>query len=97
MLVDMPLNSSPVITTVAAFDDKINATTGKLSVNCGFWAGAIDANSNDAVALIEKGCLGVKVFLSHSGLDEFPNISLPDLDQLMKGVEKLQCSHFSTL
>lgn len=89
MLVDMPLNSTPVVTNVPAFEDKIQAAKGKLNVNCGFWAGAIDANIEDAIALIEKGCLGVKVFLSHSGLDEFPNISLANLGILMAGLKNL--------
>ena len=89
MLVDMPLNSTPVVTNIKAFEDKLQAAKGKLNVNCGFWAGAIDANVKDAIALIKKGCLGVKVFLSHSGLDEFPNISLEDLDVLMAGLKDL--------
>src|SRR5689334_12644927 len=37
--VDMPLNSSPVTTTVAAFDEKLAATNGQLHTNCGFWGG----------------------------------------------------------
>ncbi len=90
MLVDMPLNSSPVVTTITAFENKLKAAEGKLSVNCGFWAGAVDANVDAAAALLEKGCLGVKVFLSHSGLDEFPNISLSDLNQLMDGLKNYQ-------
>ncbi len=86
-LVDMPLNSSPVVTTVSAFEKKISAAQGKLSVNCGFYAGSINANIENAIALIKNGCLGVKVFLSHSGIDEFPNISLPDLDKLMAALK----------
>ena len=78
-LVDMPLNSSPVVTNVAAFQEKLVASQGKLYVNCGFWAGATDASIESVKALVEKGCLGVKVFLSHSGIDEFPNIALDDL------------------
>lgn len=88
-LVDMPLNSSPVVTTVAALDQKIASCRNKLFVNCGFWAGATKASVNDVIALIEKGCLGVKVFLSHSGIDDFPNISLEDLAVLMAGIKQL--------
>ncbi len=88
-LVDMPLNSSPVVTTVAALDKKIAASKDKLFVNCGFWAGATEASTPEVIALIEKGCLGVKVFLSHSGIDEFPNISLEDLAVLMDGIKHL--------
>ena len=35
-LVEMPLNASPVTTTVKAFEEKINAAKGKLHTNCGF-------------------------------------------------------------
>lgn len=90
MLVDMPLNSTPVVTTVRAFEDKLAATKDKLAVDCGFWGGAINANVNDAIALLERGCLGIKVFLSHSGLDEFPNISMSDLEALMVGLKTLE-------
>jgi allantoinase len=89
-LVDMPLNSSPVVTNVAAFNKKISSAQGKLRVNCGFWAGAIDANSSNVESLLKAGCLGVKVFLSHSGIDEFPNISLSNLDQLMVAIQPYQ-------
>ncbi len=88
-LVDMPLNSSPVVTNVAAYKDKIAACEGKLYANCGFWAGATNAAVSEVKALVEAGCLGVKVFLSHSGIDEFPNISLSDLDALMEGIADL--------
>ena len=88
-LIDMPLNSNPVVTTVAAFGKKLDAAKGKLSVNCGFWAGAINGDGEAVIDLIKKGCLGVKVFLSHSGIDEFPNISLSDLDQQMLALNSL--------
>src|SRR5690242_14917895 len=43
-LVDMPLNSSPVTTTVKSFDQKLAATKGQLHANCGFWGGVIPGN-----------------------------------------------------
>ena len=46
-LVDMPLNSSPVTTTVKAFDEKIKASFDKLHTNCGFWGGVVPDNEND--------------------------------------------------
>ena len=88
-LIDMPLNSSPVVTNTAAFKAKLDACRNKLYANCGFWAGAIDASVNEVTALLEEGCFGVKVFLSHSGIDEFPNISLQDLELLMSGIRHL--------
>src|SRR6185436_11859378 len=69
MLVDMPLNSSPVTTTASAFEEKINATKDKLNTNCGFWGGVVPGNENEIEPLIEKGVLGFKAFLTHSGID----------------------------
>jgi len=79
-----------VVTNRLAFIDKLIACENKLYANCGFWAGATDDSKDKIQALIEAGCLGVKVFLSHSGIDEFPNISLSDLDKLMGGIKALE-------
>jgi allantoinase len=82
-LVDMPLNSSPVTTTVEAFETKLRATGGRLHVNCGFWGGIVPGNENEIEPLIEKGVLGFKAFLTHSGIDEFPNATEADLRKAM--------------
>jgi len=74
-VVDMPLNSSPVTTTAKAFDEKIKATKGQLHTNCGFWGGIIPGNDKEIIPLIEKGVLGFKAFLTHSGIDEFPKLN----------------------
>lgn len=83
-LVDMPLNSSPVTINKESLDQKLAAAEGKLRVNCGFWAGAIDGNWNALQSALDAGCLGVKVFLTHSGIDEFPNIQFEQLDTIME-------------
>lgn len=82
-LVDMPLNSSPVTTTAAAFDKKIAAAEGQLQVNCGFWGGLVPGNGSHIEPLINKGVLGFKAFLTHSGIDEFPNVTEADLHEAM--------------
>jgi hypothetical protein len=53
-LVDMPLNSSPVTTTVKAFREKLEAAKGKLFVNCGFWGGLVPGNTDDIQPLIDE-------------------------------------------
>jgi allantoinase len=82
-LVDMPLNSSPVTTTVATFQQKLDATVGKLYCNCAFWGGIVPDNINELEGLIKSGVLGIKAFLTHSGIDEFPNVTLADLRAAM--------------
>lgn len=88
-IIDMPLNSSPVVTNITAFKKKLAAAKDKLYTNCGFWAGATKASISDVKSLIEAGCLGVKVFISDSGIKEFPNIPLAELDKLMGGIAHL--------
>ncbi len=82
-LVDMPLNSSPVTTSVANFEKKLRKARQQLHVNCGFWGGVIPGNCMEIEPLIEKGVLGFKAFLTHSGIGEFPNITERDLRKVM--------------
>ncbi len=82
-LVDMPLNSVPVTTTQPAFDEKLRAADGKLWVDCGFYAGLIPGSAPDLEPLLDAGVLGVKAFLVHSGIDEFPNATEADLRAAM--------------
>lgn len=87
-LIDMPLNASPVTTTAKAFDEKIASTKNKLHTNCGFWGGIVPGNENEIEKLIEKGVFGFKAFLTHSGIDEFPNVNEEDLRKVMPVIAK---------
>lgn len=87
-IIDMPLNASPVTTTLDAFHQKLEASENKLNVNVGFYAGLIPGNSSDLEELINAGVLGVKCFLTHSGIDEFPNVTEYDLDEAMPIIAK---------
>jgi len=87
-VVDMPLNSSPVTTTVSSFEQKLAAAKNQLHANCGFWGGIVPGNHKQIEPLIEKGVLRFKAFLTHSGIDEFPNDSEDDLRQAMPIIAK---------
>ena len=82
-IIDMPLNSSPVTTTLRALNDKMFASVSQLHVNCGFYGGFIPGSSNHLENLIDAGVLGIKCFLTHSGIEEFPNVTEKDLDKAM--------------
>ena len=82
-IVDMPLNASPVTTTLKAFQEKLGASTDKVNVNCGFYGGLIPGNIHNLEELIQAGVLGIKCFLTHSGIDEFPNVTEKDLELAM--------------
>ena len=87
-VVDMPLNASPVTTTVNAFDEKLASSQNKLHVNVGFYGGLIPGNQNDLEALMQAGVLGIKCFLTHSGIDEFPNVTEKEIDAAMPVIAK---------
>ena len=87
-LIEMPLNASPVTTNVEAFKLKQRASENKLHVNCGFYGGIIPSNSNDIESLIDAGVFGIKGFLTHSGIDEFPNISKNQLEAIAPILKK---------
>jgi allantoinase len=87
-LVDMPLNSSPVTITAEAFQQKLDATKGKLYCNCGFWGGVVPGNLDKLDELIKSGVLGIKAFLTHSGIDEFPNVTVSDLRKALPVLAK---------
>ncbi len=87
-IIDMPLNASPVTTTHEAFVEKLESSKGKMNVNVGFYAGLVPGNSGQLEALIQDGVVGVKCFLTHSGIDEFPNVTEKDLDEAMPIIAK---------
>jgi allantoinase len=87
-LIEMPLNASPVTTTVEAFNIKQKAANGKLHVNCGFYGGIIPTNIEDIEALIKSGVFGIKGFLTHSGIDEFPNVTKEHLEAISPILKK---------
>ncbi len=87
-LIEMPLNASPVTTDVASFDLKKKVAKNKLHVNCGFYGGLIPSNKNDIEALIKAGVFGIKGFLTHSGIDEFPNITKEDIKAIAPILQK---------
>ena len=87
-IIDMPLNASPVTTTLNAFNQKLEASKGKMNVNVGFYAGLIPGNAVHLESMINAGVVGVKCFLTHSGIDEFPNVTEKDLDEAMPIIAK---------
>ena len=59
-----------------------------MNVNVGFYAGLIPGNSQHLESMIQAGVVGVKCFLTHSGIDEFPNVTEKDLDEAMPIIAK---------
>lgn len=87
-VVDMPLNSIPVVTNVAALEAKIAAAEGQCSVDVGFWGGVVPDNARQIRPLWDAGCFGFKCFLAPSGVDEFPPVAKADLRQAMPEIAR---------
>lgn len=78
-LVDMPLNSQPVTTTLAALEAKREAAKGQIWADVGFWGGVVPGNAHELAPMIQAGIAGFKAFLCHSGIDDFPQSTEDDL------------------
>ena len=82
-LVDMPLNSTPVTTTLAALEAKRVAARGQCHVDVAFWAGVVPGNADELEPMLEAGVPGAKAFLIDSGIDDFPAATEADLRAAM--------------
>jgi allantoinase len=82
-IVDMPLNSVPATSDVAALEAKRAAARGRCHVDVGFWGGIVPGNARDIPALVEAGVRGFKCFLTPSGVEEFEFVREHDLRQAL--------------
>lgn len=78
-ILDMPLNSVPVTTSVDALRAKRDAASGQTTVNVEFIGGIVPGNAGEIDALCDAGVRAFKCFLSDSGVDEFKNVTENDL------------------
>ncbi|HEY5878914.1 MAG TPA: allantoinase AllB [Nakamurella sp.] len=95
-IIDMPLNSIPPTTTVAALELKRAAARDQAFVDVGFWGGAIPGNQADLRPLHDDGVFGFKCFLLHSGVDEFPHLEADEMEAdmaVLKDFDSLMIVH----
>jgi len=74
-VLEMPLNAHPPTTTAAAFDEKLAVASQKSLVDFGLWGGLVPDNLANLEALQQRGVVGFKAFMSHSGIDDFQRVS----------------------
>lgn len=82
-LCDMPLNCIPATTSRAAAEEKRAALGDQLHVDVAFWGGVVPGNADELEGLARFGVPGAKCFLCPSGVDEFPNVTAPDLERAL--------------
>lgn len=83
-IVDMPLNSIPVTTTIAALATKRESVSKHASIDYGFWGGVIPGNLKELSPMVDSGILGFKAFMIDSGIAEFPFSDEKTLRESMK-------------
>src|SRR5213593_3448752 len=62
-IVDMPLNSIPVTTTVESLELKARAAARHATVDYAFWGGVVPGNTDQLAPLARAGARGFKCFL----------------------------------
>lgn len=85
-VVDMPLNSIPPTTSVAALETKVRALDGKCRVDVALWGGAVPGNSGQLRAMLEAGACGFKCFLVDSGVPEFGHLDARGLEEALNAL-----------
>ena len=87
---DMPLNSTPPVVTVAAFDAKRAAAGARSVCDFALWGGLVPGHLDDLEPLAARGVMGFKAFMSHSGVDDFPTADLATLRSGMECAARLK-------
>ncbi|GHO96655.1 allantoinase [Reticulibacter mediterranei] len=68
---DMPLNSTPPTLDAASFRLKQQAAQASAYVDFALWGGLVPGNLDRLEELAECGVIGLKAFMSNSGIDDF--------------------------
>jgi len=88
-IVDMPLDSDPVTTTVAALRVKQEVAKGNCHVDVRFWAGVVPDNLDDLEPLAGAGVVGFKCFLADSGNPNFEHLTPEQFRTAMARIAEL--------
>ena len=91
-LLDMPLNSIPATTSVAALQAKRDAARAQCWVDVGFLGGVVPGNAADLAGLHAAGVFGFKCFLVPSGVAEFGHVAERDLREALPILARLRAT-----
>ncbi|HTD67039.1 MAG TPA: allantoinase AllB [Candidatus Limnocylindria bacterium] len=80
---DMPLNSTPPVINIAAFDAKLQAARTQSACDFALWGGLVPGSLGHLKPLAERGVIGFKAFMSDSGIEDFPKTDLATLREAM--------------
>ena len=78
MVIDMPMQNKPAVTTVEIFATKEKLLKGKSFVDYGFWGGLVYGNEDELKGVDEKGALAFKCFMCDPG-QGYTSLSLSEI------------------
>ncbi|MBA3274022.1 MAG: allantoinase AllB [Chthoniobacterales bacterium] len=88
-LFDMPLNAHPPTVDGASFNLKRAAAETSSLVDFGLWGGLVPGNVDQFETLRDRGVVGLKAFMSNSGIDDFAAVDDATLWTGMKRAAEL--------
>jgi allantoinase len=86
---DMPLNSEPPVLDAAQLRIKRALAEEKSCVDFALWGGLTPRNLDQLASLRDAGVVGLKAFMSASGIESFPHVDEKTLREGMKRAAKL--------
>ena len=86
---DMPLNSEPPVLDAAALRVKRALAEQQSCADFALWGGLVPGNLDKLAGLRDAGAIGLKAFMSNSGIDSFPRADAKTLHEGMKRAAKL--------
>jgi len=86
---DMPLNSEPPVLDSAGLREKRALAERQACTDFALWGGLVPGNLDKLAGLRDAGAIGLKAFMSNSGIDSFPRVDAKSLYEGMKRAAKL--------
>src|SRR6187551_585131 len=86
---DMPLNSEPPVLDAAGLREKRAIAERQSCTDFALWGGLVPGNLDKLAGLRDAGAIGLKAFMSNSGIDSFPRVDAKSLYEGMKRAAKL--------
>jgi allantoinase len=86
---DMPLNSEPPVLDAAGLRAKRALAEQQSCTDFALWGGLVPGNLDKLAGLRDAGAIGLKAFMSHSGIESFPRVDARSLHEGMKRAAKL--------
>ncbi len=86
---DMPLNSEPPVLAAAGLRTKREIAEQQACTDFALWGGLVPGNLDKLASLRAAGAIGLKAFMSNSGIASFPRVDAKSLYEGMKRAARL--------